>query len=553
MDLNPLAVLQTIPESNESIICSDLSHQQVALISLRNSFLKKYVQPGSDQNLDNVALRKFLLSQRTCSRWTPDYNSYYSDIVMSAREKLHSRLLSGPLQSPVVCLSDCFDKLRPGPGASLKTKFTDFVGKVFSSKLSTYDLGIWEFYKQTLPTTWRVAEDMRERHYGGAVEVPASRLTFAPKSSTESRVINTEANINMMYQLALGTQIEAVLKKFYQIDLSKQPDINRSMAHKGSIDGSFGTIDLSSASDTISEGFVRLMLPPSVFRALDTVRAKCVQLPSGELLRLSAFSTMGNGFTFPLQTLLFASVVEAVLDSMKIPYSNARTYSVFGDDIICPQKAFHTVCKCLEWCGFTVNDTKSFNSGCFRESCGKDFFKGHDVRGVYLRKLSHETHVYSLFNRLCRYSIRNNLDLSATLRFVRNLATFRPVPFDESDAAGFKVPLALSGLLSVNGFVRYKAVTIRQRKVSTRLYEFNSAALMIGAVGGYITGRRARPNHRKVTGGSCEPTADFTIRNSPSGTPVSKIKRLSTSSWDWIPQNGLTPVDFHIALSEALN
>lgn len=492
MDVIPVNVKNLVPVCSESIITSDLSLQQVALIQLHASLLKKYEPRGTNQAADKAALDLFIESNERCKSWKPDMDSYHYNTMIRARDKLRRRFSDGLLQEPRISLAKAIEKIAPGPGSSLGTKLTDFVGKVFSSKLTTYDSSLWEYYRSSIGTTWKLAERIRERQYGPCVVVQSSRLTFAKKNYDISRVINTEASLDMMFQLGHGACIEDCLLDWFNINLSKQPTINRFLAKLGSIYGSHATIDLKSASDLNSQKFMEWYLPPKMYKPLDSVRAKCIELPDGNIYELGTFSTMGNGFTFPLQTLVFSSIVEAAYEELGLPTWNFEaipSFSVFGDDIICVKSAFDKVCSLLEWCGFVVNGLKSFNTGSFRESCGSDFYKGHDVRGVYVKRLFHETHFYSLFNRLTRWSIRQRIDLGDCLRYLKGLVVFRPVPFDAQDISGIKCSSNLSGRnCNGRGFIHYKCYKPRPNRRSTKDYETNPAALLVGALGGYLVG-----------------------------------------------------------------
>jgi hypothetical protein len=183
-------------------------------------------------------------------------------------------------------------------------------------------------------------------------------------------------------------------------------------------------------------------------------------------------STMGNGFTFPLQTLLFSAVVSAVYEERGIPLlpvnSKEPNWSVFGDDIVVRSDAFDRVVHILDLFGFRVNAEKSFNKGPFRESCGCDFFKGHMVRGVYLKHLSTAQDTYVAFNKLVRWSARTKIPLGSTLQYLLKKAPFVGVPFWESDDAGFKVPEWWPWLRvkQRQGGVHYYATVPKLRQIS---------------------------------------------------------------------------------------
>lgn len=557
MDVIPSTLMHLVPHAEESFICSDLSRQQVALIQLRSSLLKKLQPRGKNKAADKAALDLFLESNEACSHWEPDVTSYHYDTMNRAREKFRARFFGGELQSPFWSLNRAINHGKTGPGSSRGTKHTDFVGKMFNSTLTTYDASLWEYYRSSIPTLWKAAELVREKQYGRPEVVKASRMTFAKKNHDVSRVINTEASLEMYFQLGLGYCMEDFLKVYFNIDLSKQPDINSNLARLGSIDGSIATIDLKSASDLDSYSFVSWFMPSQAVKPLDSVRAKCIELPDGTVVDLHMFSTMGNGFTFPLITILFASIVEAAYEELGLPtwnFSSMPAFSVFGDDIICVRQAYDKVCSLLEWCGFTVNRHKSFNSGSFRESCGSDFYKGHDVRGIYVKKLYHETHYYSIFNSLTRWSIRNGVDITALLRYIFSLVVFRPVPFDAADSAGIKCTCTQSNAdTRAEGrtyFKRYVPVPDRR---STRKYESNPIALEIAAVGGYINGSNssvvsAERRYDSLWKPNLGPVGSFTMRAKPDGEPRVKLRQAYTTSWDWLPQRDLTTLDYEITL-----
>jgi hypothetical protein len=60
---------------------------------------------------------------------------------------------------------------------------------------------------------------------------------------------------------------------------------------------------------------------------------------------------------------------------------------IFGDDIIVPKEYARSVSESLELFGLKVNRHKSFWNGNFRESCGKDYFRGRDVTTVKVRRV----------------------------------------------------------------------------------------------------------------------------------------------------------------------
>lgn len=559
MSIHSADVIALLPEQKDSFLCSDHTPSDAALILLHSNMFKKRFDGDVNLQANKAALEKFKLVNARCECWEPNAASYYYDIVEDAKRDLHALIHTGPEQAPLVSLSRAMQNIAPGPGSTQGTRHTDFLGKVFDSRLTTYSLATYKYYVQQLGNTWKEAELIRYLHYGPAVEVECARMSFAKKEFKISRVINTEANVDMMIQKGLGACLEEVLLKGHNIDLSKQPSINRLLAKLGSIDQSFATIDLASASDSISVKFAQYFLPPGVFRALSTVRSPLIEVPpelGGEKIVLNTFSTMGNGFTFPLQTLIFASLVKAVYRSSGYPVDTVDFphYSVFGDDIIVANDLYYKTVKVLEYCGFQVNGSKSFHTGGFRESCGEDYFKGCNVRPVFCKELSHDAHVFSLFNRLSRWSLRNGIDISAVLGYlwVRPKKCFR-VPFDVADDSGFKVPLAFSNAKPV-GVARFKMYDVKK---TSKSYSITDSRLLVAALGGYADGG-CRPGLEPKDFGD-----DATIKHrmvTISTTLRSQKKRYRvvrgvTSSWDFIPHQRMTTADYtlqHLAMLAAM-
>lgn len=232
--------------------------------------------------------------------------------------------------------------------------------------------------------------------------VPGGSYAQVPKNAKINRNIETQPLLNGFAQLGLGHMIRVRLKK-YGIDLNDQSR-NRELARRGSLYGKLCTLDLSNASDTISKELVRWIIPSRWFHAMDICRTRRIEI-EGSIHELERFSSMGNGFTFELESLIFFAL--AYSSSRK---SSARPIvSVYGDDIIVPAKALDLTCKILHTAGFTVNLQKSFSEGLFRESCGADWFFGRQVRPFYLKEdPTNVASLISMANGLKRVAYRFN-------------------------------------------------------------------------------------------------------------------------------------------------
>lgn len=219
-----------------------------------------------------------------------------------------------------------------------------------------------------------------------AIEVTrGNRHAVVPKTAVTDRNIAVEPTVNLYFQLAVGNAMRARMRKRAGWDLDHVQPIHREMARRGSIDGSFATIDLSNASDTLCKNLVRILLRDSPWLdVLEDLRSTRTRV-EGNWHLLEKFSSMGNGYTFELETCVFAAIAAECLSLKGHEPVLGYNLFVFGDDIIVPGDSFGFVVAALQWCGFQVNSKKTYGTGHFRESCGGDFFKGHPVRGFYLK------------------------------------------------------------------------------------------------------------------------------------------------------------------------
>jgi hypothetical protein len=379
---------------------------------------------------------------------------YFSGKEISQRREPH-----------LLNLGDIATHFGLGSGANIGADSTDFYTKYVCSSMSHTNQQLPLLFRQALSVDkrWTDIEVYRSGKYGYE-SVGGSRLSFVPKSRTISRTICTEPLLNMLFQKGIAGVLSRRLIEVYGLDFSSQPSRNARLARIGSMTGEYGTIDLSSASDTISLRMLEEMLPPEPLNWLKRVRSPSTTLPGGAEVPLHMISSMGNGYTFPLQTLIFACLVAATYRILDIPIRKPKggddgNFAVFGDDIIVKREAFGPISRCLEILGFSVNRNKSFNEGPFRESCGSDFYHGCNVRGVYLKTLKHASDFYSAINRLNRWSATHGVLLRRIIGNLRSGCRFLGVPYDEADDAGIKIPLSLLHTVRTdrNGAICYLA------------------------------------------------------------------------------------------------
>ena len=209
--------------------------------------------------------------------------------------------------------------------------------------------------------------------------VENNKISFVPKTAMTHRAIAVEPLLNGFIQKGADVFMRKCLKRV-GINLSDQ-SLNQRLARYGSVDDSedgYVTIDLSSASDSISVGLVRYLLPERWFDFLDSIRSKSFEL-AGKVYPYNKFCSMGNGFCFPLETLLFLACCKACGCGKP-----GTDFSVYGDDIVVRRRYAGRVLELLKVLGFLPNRKKTFIEGPFRESCGADWFAGDDVRPYIL-------------------------------------------------------------------------------------------------------------------------------------------------------------------------
>jgi hypothetical protein len=257
-------------------------------------------------------------------------------------------------------------------------------------------------------------------------EVKGAILFTVPKKTDIDRCACKEPEFNMYLQKGVGDHIRRRLRKF-GINLNDQSK-NRNLAQVGSLTGDLCTLDLSSASDTITIEAVRTLLPDDWFSYLNCIRSPFVKV-RGEYHRTEMFSSMGNGFTFELESLLFWALTRTACYFENIP----GVVSIYGDDIICPTGAYDAVTWILSEFGFSVNEDKSHNTGLFRESCGGHFLLGDDVTPFYLkRRPTHLTDLVRVCNQFRRWATTGGVrkyEHAATYNLWLNLAMHVPSEF----------------------------------------------------------------------------------------------------------------------------
>lgn len=351
------------------------------------SLLSKYPYLDLGINREEVAFKKFLESEVRCSKASESLIAIRRGkvnildpvhaVLHSARQKIE-RLL-GPFNWDH---AEQFFNFSAGACVGLPRKRGDSAYKYGQEwpTATAGTAGLAAVYIKTVPVWWkRLTSDTSDTPNLRIVQ--GNRITTVPKNAKTDRVIAIEPCLNMFFQKGIGGLIRKQLRRV-NVDLNSQ-SLNQSLAREGSIDGSLATVDLRSASDCISTTLVEELLPTDWVSAIKRCRSPYGILPNGEKIYYQKVSSMGNGYTFELESLIFWAVSSSVMSFLG---ESDRRLAIYGDDIVLPTGCANLLIDVLSRIGFDTNTEKTFVSGPFRESCGKHYFRGVDVTPIYVRE-----------------------------------------------------------------------------------------------------------------------------------------------------------------------
>jgi len=279
------------------------------------------------------------------------------------------------------------------------------------------------------------------RDLSDPLTVRGNRFTTVPKTVKIDRAIAVEPSINIYLQLGVGQEIRKRLRDRASIDLDNGQELHRRLAALGSVNDTLATLDLSSASDTLARNVVEYLLPVDWFELLNSLRSVVTVLDK-RTYRLEKFSSMGNGFTFELETLIFWAISQEL---------DPNPVSVYGDDIIVTAESYADVTAALRFFGFIPNPKKCYPSGSFRESCGGDFFDGFNVRPFYLKELPHDSASWMSFANGLWWLNRRIFDDSGRLDHRIRRSYIRCLGYLPSDIRRLKGPPELGDLCLAEG------------------------------------------------------------------------------------------------------
>lgn len=433
---------------------------------LMSALLKKFQFKSDNQMRIDSAIRTFRIAEERCTAFNA---GGYSSLV-AGKTEYHAKVLTYARNFLRSVLGDkCITKdiltrwSRHGPGSNLDTKRGE------SSIYDKYENWPYSVTQRALPyarylittdSRWfgALQESYRVKNnipfnYPIDVEVfwnsvlnvvPGNRIAFVPKNAKTERSIAIEPAMNLMLQLGVDGFIRTRLKR-WDIDLDSQTK-NARMAYRGSIDTSdksYVTLDLSMASDTLSLKLCEILLPPDWFDYLMKLRSPSGDL-NGETIHYEKISSMGNGYTFVLESAIFAALCYAAIKACRGSVDLKRDMSIYGDDLIVRRRDASNVIETLNHAGFALNSDKSFLYGKVRESCGSDWFEGKPVRPVFLTEMPNDvTDLFVDYNRLKRildtyWGITDSVTLKLIKKWIPERFQTFTGPFSDEEFSSYR-------------------------------------------------------------------------------------------------------------------
>jgi hypothetical protein len=279
--------------------------------------------------------------------------------------------------------------------------------------------------------SWGCVEQLqRVRILEPGAERPV-RVISVPKTLKSPRIIAEEPTCMMYVQQGI---FELMIRYVEGDDFLssyigfRDQDPNRILARQGSRDGSLATLDLSEASDRVSNQLVRSLLRrfPHFLEGVDACRSRKAEVPGYGEIRLAKFASMGSALCFPFEEIVFLTLIFLAVErglSHQLTRADINRLRgrvrVYGDDIIVPVEYTSSVISVLEAFGLKVNRDKSFWTGKFRESCGKDFYDGVDITVTRVREVLPSRRLDPLV--ISSVSLRNQLFLAGFEEVVERL------------------------------------------------------------------------------------------------------------------------------------
>ncbi len=329
---------------------------------------------------------------------------------------------------------------------------------------------------------WHRLEHVRFAEPGNERPV---KVIGVPKTLKTPRIIAVEPTCMQYAQQAVAEPLVDLLESDeltrHFIGFTRQ-EPNQILARQGSVDGSLATLDLSEASDRVSNQLVCHMLHgfSHLLDAVQSSRSLRADVPGHGIIPLTKFASMGSALCFPIEAMVFLTVAFVGIESARghrLTKSEIKSFigqvRVYGDDIIVPVEYAYPVSSALALYGFKVNPHKSFWTGKFRESCGKEYYDGHDVSVVKVRRKLPKSR-RDVSELIATVSLRNQLYWAGFHTAVRRLderleGILKFYPFVSRDSQVLGRETAEHGLTVTGWNPRTQTATVKGWSESSKL------------------------------------------------------------------------------------
>jgi hypothetical protein len=270
-----------------------------------------------------------------------------------------------------------------GPGATAELGRTTTLEKAkkFLADPSTVDLLCSVYYRERVEmfpySAWTESPL-------GAESSRTNRIIFVPKNALKHRIISAEPTwLTWAQQILKESMYNYIERSPEMFSWFSNQEASRKLALQGSIDGSYATIDFSSASDSITVPIVdKVFARTELHEPLMRTRSTQGILPDDTIVRLTKFAPMGSATCFAVMDTIFLSICELSVRRTKNRKGRNGDYVVYGDDVVIRTEflpAFGSICESLK---LEINQDKSFTSQTgrkYREACGIECCDGRDV------------------------------------------------------------------------------------------------------------------------------------------------------------------------------
>jgi hypothetical protein len=224
---------------------------------------------------------------------------------------------------------------------------------------------------------------------GSEDDLYRNRIIFRPKNALKHRIISAEPAWLSWLQQDLKGHLYPYVERHPRINtwFSNQ-ERSRELALRGSVDGSYATIDFSNASDSVHKDVVDQVFQYTYFHdALLAVRSREAKLPYQEwIVRLDKYAPMGSATCFWTMDVLLCACCELACRVTLGREAQREDYVVYGDDVILRAALVDPFLRIVSALGMSTNADKSYwnttSPHYYRESCGIEAVDGQDCTPI---------------------------------------------------------------------------------------------------------------------------------------------------------------------------